>query len=78
MNTSLLYTAKGTSALLIPLANVIKAATGGWYAVFLVAAVTNLVVVLLAWFVLRPMRGVAAGACGRGQAAAGPAVLRGA
>ncbi len=77
VNTSLLYTAKGTSALLIPLANLIKAATGGWYAVFLVAAATNLIVVLLAWFVLRPMR---ASRLARAVAAtaAGPAVLRGA
>ncbi|WP_256367365.1 oxalate/formate MFS antiporter [Acidisphaera sp. S103] len=55
-NTSLLYTAKGTSAFLVPLANVLKTATGSWEAVFLVAAVTNVVVVLLALFVLRPLR----------------------
>ncbi len=55
-NASLLYTAKGTSAFLVPLANVLKAATGGWEAVFLVAAVSNVVVVLLALFVLRPLR----------------------
>lgn len=55
-NASLLYTAKGTSAFLVPLANVIKSATGGWEAVFLLAAATNIVVVLLALFVLRPMR----------------------
>jgi MFS transporter, OFA family, oxalate/formate antiporter len=55
-NVSLLYTAKGTSAFLVPLANVLKAETGSWEAVFLVAAVTNVVVVLLALFVLRPMR----------------------
>jgi OFA family oxalate/formate antiporter-like MFS transporter len=55
-NASLLYTAKGTSAFLVPLANVLKTATGGWEAVFLVAAATNVVVVLLALFVLRPLR----------------------
>ncbi len=55
-NASLLYTAKGTSAFLVPLANLLKAATGGWEAVFLVAAVSNVVVVLLALFVLRPLR----------------------
>jgi MFS transporter, OFA family, oxalate/formate antiporter len=55
-NASLLYTAKGTSAFLVPLANVLKGATGGWEAVFVVAAVTNLAVVLAALFVLRPMR----------------------
>ena len=40
-NASLLYTAKGTSAFLVPLANVLKTATGSWEAVFLVAAITN-------------------------------------
>jgi len=55
-NASLLYTAKGTSAFLVPLANVLKAYTGTWESVFLVAAVTNVVVVLLALFVLRPLR----------------------
>jgi OFA family oxalate/formate antiporter-like MFS transporter len=55
-NASLLYTAKGTSAFLVPLANVLKSATGGWEAVFLVAAGANLIVVLLALFVLRPLR----------------------
>ena len=55
-NAGFLYTAKGASAFLVPLANVLKTQTGGWEAVFLVAAATNGVVVLLALFVLRPMR----------------------
>jgi MFS transporter, OFA family, oxalate/formate antiporter len=55
-NAMLLYTAKGTSAFLVPLANVLKTATGGWESVFLVAAAMNLLVVLLALFVLRPIR----------------------
>jgi OFA family oxalate/formate antiporter-like MFS transporter len=55
-NAGLLYTAKGTSAFLVPLANVLKTATGGWEAVFYVAAGTNVAVVLLALFVLRPLR----------------------
>jgi OFA family oxalate/formate antiporter-like MFS transporter len=55
-NASLLYTAKGTSAFLVPLANVLKSTTGSWESVFMVAAVTNVVVVLLALFVLRPLR----------------------
>src|ERR1700722_12059360 len=41
-NASLLYTAKGTSAFLVPLANILKTATGSWEAVFLVAAITNI------------------------------------
>ena len=56
VNTSLLYTAKGTSAFLVPFANVIQSATGSWHAVFAAAAVMNVVVVLLALFVLRPIR----------------------
>ncbi len=55
-NASFLYTAKGASAFLVPLANVLKTQTGGWEAVFLLAAATNGAVVLLALFVLRPMR----------------------
>jgi OFA family oxalate/formate antiporter-like MFS transporter len=55
-NASLLYTAKGASAFLVPLANVLKGATGGWQTVFLAAAIANVVVVLLALFVLRPLR----------------------
>ena len=56
VNTSLLYTAKGTSALLVPFANMIKTATGSWYTVFLVAAIMNFAVVLLAMFVVKPLR----------------------
>jgi OFA family oxalate/formate antiporter-like MFS transporter len=55
-NASLLYTAKGASAFVVPLANVLKTAAGGWEAVFLAAAATNALVVVLALFVLRPMR----------------------
>ena len=55
-NAMLLYTAKGTSAFLVPFANVLKTATGSWGTVFLVAAAMNVLVVLLALFVLRPIR----------------------
>lgn len=56
VNAGLLYTAKGTSAFLVPLANVLKQATGSWHTVFMVSAAANLVVVLLALFVLKPLR----------------------
>jgi OFA family oxalate/formate antiporter-like MFS transporter len=56
VNLSLLYTAKGASAFLTPLANIIKDATGGWHMVFLVTTLMNLAVVGLALFVLRPLR----------------------
>lgn len=54
-NASLLYTGKGTSAWLVPLANVL-AARAGWNGVFLVCAAGNVAVVLAALFVLRPLR----------------------
>ncbi len=56
VNLSLLYTAKGASAFLVPVANLIKDATGGWHMVFVVTAIMNFVVVALALFVLKPMR----------------------
>ena len=56
VNLSLLYTAKGTSAFLVPLANVIKSWTGNWHMVFVVTALMNFVVVGLALLVLRPVR----------------------
>jgi OFA family oxalate/formate antiporter-like MFS transporter len=56
VNLSLLYTAKGTSAFLVPVANIVKDATGSWHMVFVVTAIMNLVVVALALFVLKPMR----------------------
>jgi OFA family oxalate/formate antiporter-like MFS transporter len=56
VNLSLLYTAKGTSAFLVPIANLIKDATGSWHMVFVATAVMNFAVVGLAIFVLKPMR----------------------
>ena len=55
-NAGLLYTAKGTAAWLVPLANVLKSYTGSWHSVFVVATVMNLVVAAAAIFVLKPMR----------------------
>lgn len=55
-NAGVLYTAKGTAALLVPLSSLLTAATGSWHAVFIVASVMNAIAALLAWFALRPMR----------------------
>jgi OFA family oxalate/formate antiporter-like MFS transporter len=55
-NYGLLYTAKGTASLLVPLANVLTAATGSWHAVFLVAAALNVVAAVMALALLKPMR----------------------
>jgi OFA family oxalate/formate antiporter-like MFS transporter len=56
VNLSLLYTAKGASAFLAPVANLIQAATGSWHMVFVATAIMNFVVVALALFVLKPLR----------------------
>ena len=56
VNLSLLYTAKGTSAFLVPVANLIKMSTGSWHMVFVVTALMNFAVVGLALFVLKPLR----------------------
>jgi MFS transporter, OFA family, oxalate/formate antiporter len=56
VNLSLLYTAKGASAFLVPVANLIKSATGSWHMVFVITAIMNFVVVGLALFVLKPIR----------------------
>jgi MFS transporter, OFA family, oxalate/formate antiporter len=55
-NYGLLYTAKGTAALLVPLANVLTKATGSWHAVFIVAAILNIVAAVMAVAVLKPLR----------------------
>jgi OFA family oxalate/formate antiporter-like MFS transporter len=55
-NYSMLYTAKGTAALLVPLGNVLTAATGGWTAVFMVASAMNIIAAILALIVLKPLR----------------------
>ncbi|HTZ79205.1 MAG TPA: oxalate/formate MFS antiporter [Stellaceae bacterium] len=55
-NLSFLYTAKGASAFLVPVANVIKVSTGSWHMVFVATAIMNFIVVGLALFVLKPLR----------------------
>ncbi|MGB8305503.1 MAG: oxalate/formate MFS antiporter [Pseudolabrys sp.] len=55
-NYGMLYTAKGTAALLVPLANVLTSATGSWQAVFYVAAILNLIAAVMALAALKPMR----------------------
>jgi OFA family oxalate/formate antiporter-like MFS transporter len=55
-NYGMLYTAKGTASLLVPLANVLTNATGSWHAVFYVAAILNIVAAVMALVLLKPMR----------------------
>jgi OFA family oxalate/formate antiporter-like MFS transporter len=53
-NAGLLYTAKGTASLLVPLANYLQEANGNWRLVFLIAAGANILASLLAIIVLKP------------------------
>ena len=55
-NYGLLYTAKGTAALLVPLGNVLTTWTGSWTAVFVIAAILNIIAAVMAVVVLRPIR----------------------
>jgi OFA family oxalate/formate antiporter-like MFS transporter len=75
-NYGMLYTAKGTASLLVPLANVLTAATGSWHAVFYVAAAANIVAAILSLAVLKPMRLRTIAAAGQHPAAAPPYAAR--
>jgi len=55
-NAGMLYTAKGTASLLVPLANVLAAASGGWHLVFILAALMNAAAAIMALAVLKPLR----------------------
>lgn len=54
-NAGMLYTAKGTAALLVPLGAVIVT-NYGWTPVFYIASALNIGAALAAWFVLKPWR----------------------
>jgi OFA family oxalate/formate antiporter-like MFS transporter len=54
-NSGLLYTAKGTASLLVPLSSVVAVSMGGWHAVFVMAAIMNVVAAAMALLVLKPM-----------------------
>jgi OFA family oxalate/formate antiporter-like MFS transporter len=55
-NYGLLYTAKGTASLLVPVGNVVKAATGSWMPIFILAIAFDWIGALLAFVVLKPLR----------------------
>ncbi|TCU71461.1 OFA family oxalate/formate antiporter-like MFS transporter [Bradyrhizobium sp. R2.2-H] len=54
-NNGMLYTAKGTASLLVPLASVISTAYG-WKAVFVIAVALNATAALTALLVIKPLR----------------------
>lgn len=55
-NAGLLYTAKGTASLIVPISSLIAANFGGWNGVFVTLAVMNVVAAVLALVVLKPLR----------------------
>jgi OFA family oxalate/formate antiporter-like MFS transporter len=54
-NYGLLYTAKGTASLLVPIGSILKASTGSWVPIFMVAIAFDFIAALLAMFVLKPV-----------------------
>jgi OFA family oxalate/formate antiporter-like MFS transporter len=55
-NAGLLYTAKGTAALLVPLASMLSTSSGGWHTVFLAASAMNFTAAFMAVLLLKPLR----------------------
>src|SRR5712691_9995027 len=76
-NYGLLYTAKGTASLLVPLGNVLKAVTGSWMPIFIVAIAFDWIGALLALFLLKQLRiRWVSGQVATDPLAAGPAAPR--
>ncbi len=75
-NAGLLYTAKGTAALIVPFTSIITTMTGSWHAVFITAAALNIIAAVMALAVLKPLasahgrRAAAAAAAAKGSAGA--------
>jgi MFS transporter, OFA family, oxalate/formate antiporter len=74
-NYGFLYTSKGTAALLVPFANVLKEHSGSWLPVFEIAAGLNFVAAFLAFFVIKPLRARKSAREALAPAAAATAVL---
>ena len=71
-NYGLLYTAKGTASLLVPIGNVLQDMAGSWLPVFAVAIVFDLTAAILAITALRRLSRAHVAASGRPT---GPAAL---
>ncbi|MBS9475856.1 oxalate/formate MFS antiporter [Ancylobacter radicis] len=54
-NAGLLYTAKGTAALIVPFTSIITTMTGSWHAVFVAAAALNIIAAVMALAILKPL-----------------------
>lgn len=72
-NAGMLYTAKGTAALLVPVGNYLQQSSGSWDGVFLIAAGANILASILAIAVLKPWR---RGVVAKAQAEVQPAPAR--
>jgi len=55
-NYGLLYTAKGTASLLVPIGSVVRDLTGSWEPIFMLAIAFDFTAALLAMFVLKRVR----------------------
>lgn len=55
-NYGLLYTAKGTASLLVPIGSLIASRTGSWLPVFILGIAFDWIAALLAFRVLKPLR----------------------
>jgi OFA family oxalate/formate antiporter-like MFS transporter len=74
-NTGLMYTAKGTAAILVPFTSVL-AAKGNWHLVFYLAAALNIIAALAAIIVLKPLRSAYTNRTGSNVGTAAPAAAR--
>ncbi|MEO8007414.1 MAG: oxalate/formate MFS antiporter [Betaproteobacteria bacterium] len=55
-NAGLLYTAKGSAALLVPFTSIVGMSAGGWHAIFAAAAGMNFIAAFAALLLLKPLR----------------------
>jgi MFS transporter, OFA family, oxalate/formate antiporter len=55
-NYALLYTAKGTAALFVPIGSLLATRTGSWYTTLLVAALADIFAALIVILAVRPLR----------------------
>jgi OFA family oxalate/formate antiporter-like MFS transporter len=76
VNYGIMYTAKGTASLLVPLGNLLTQVTGNWHTVYAVGCGMNVIAALLGFFVLRPV--IKARLSPGGRLSAGPSAIEGA
>ena len=55
-NYAMLYTAKGTAALFVPIGSLLAIRTGSWYTTLLVAALADILAALIMIALVRPLR----------------------